>query len=111
MSQQTQDPGALTFDMADRLRKALRVSGLGPGELADDLGYSRQSISAYLSGRVAPRRPIVIAWALRCGVPVEWLETGVMPEGRPDGGPGSNVDNDPEGGQVFDGTGWFPRAA
>lgn len=69
------------WTMADRLRKARETAGLEQDALAKELGVSRNTVSSYERGKVAPRRPVLIAWALRTGVPLAWLMHGV------DGGP------------------------
>lgn len=103
MSEQTETV-VYDFDMADRLRKSVRHTDLSVEELAEELGYSRQSVSAWTSGRSTPRRSVLLAWSMRTGYDVGWLETGAAPAGRPDGGP---VTADTSRGQVIDGTGWF----
>lgn len=75
------------FHAGDRLRKAREVRGLGTAELAELLGVSRNTVGNYESGRVTPRRPVLIAWAMATGVPIAWLENGESPsQGGPDGG-------------------------
>lgn len=108
MSQQTADV-VYEWDMADRLRKSLRHADVSVEQLAEELGYTRQSVSAWTSGRSIPRRSVLVTWALRTGVDVGWLETGEPPAGRPDGGPGVVAD-EPRG-QESDRTGWLRRAA
>lgn len=113
MSQQRDDIGGVPeWDLADRLRKALREanrregSDLSVEELAEELGYSRQSVGNWMAGRAEPRRAVILQWAIRTGVDAGWLETGEAPSaGRPDGGPGETADT--SRGQVIDGTGWF----
>lgn len=75
----------LQFDLQDRLAKSLRVAGVSVQELAEYLGVNRNTVGNYLSGRTRPSRSILIAWALRCGVPIQWLEHGVLPSNEPDG--------------------------
>lgn len=75
-----------TWDLSDRLHKALRVSGLSAQELAAQLGIHRNSISNYTSGRVAPDRRTLIAWAMATGVRLDWLIDGTEPTDGPDGG-------------------------
>jgi transcriptional regulator with XRE-family HTH domain len=88
VSTQTDLVGVPEWDLADRLRKSLReADDLKVEQLADELGYTRQTVSAWLSGRAVPRRSVILAWAVRTGVNPGWLETGETPEGRPDGGP------------------------
>lgn len=108
MSQQTAMTGGVpAWDLADRLRKALREANKREGvdlsveELAEELGYSRQSAGNWMAGRAEPRRAVILQWAARTGVNARWLETGEAPPMTPDG----------DGGQVIDGTGWFNRTA
>ena len=54
-------------------------------QMADELGVNRNTVGNYLSGRTKPDRTKVIVWALRTGVPYEWLETGQV-----DGGGGGD---------------------
>lgn len=77
----------LEFDLLDRLRKAMRISGKDAGDLAVDLGVHRNTIGNYLNGRTPIDRRTVVAWAVCTGVPLEWLETGQTtgPNGGPDG--------------------------
>lgn len=103
MSTQTTDPvGVPEWDLADRLHKALRAAKVGKGEMADELGLTRQAVSAYLSGRVTPRTPVVKVWAMKTGVPYEWLAEGTVAHFT---GPDST------GGQVIDASGCFSRTA
>lgn len=78
----------LEFDLADRLRRALRVSGTSSQAMADFLGVSRTSVSAWINGRVVPDQRTVMLWAQRTEFPREWLETGETPS---PGGPGEGV--------------------
>lgn len=64
----------------DRLRKAREFSGLTQRQLADEIGVSNRSISAYEQGATA-RRPVLLSWAVRTGVPLEWLQTGSVNSG------------------------------
>ena len=41
----------LEFDLADRMRRALRVAEISSNEMADYLGVSRTSVSAWINGR------------------------------------------------------------
>ena len=67
------------FDKADRLRKSLQHAGVGVQEMASYLDVSRGSISNWISGRVVPSKQTMRLWAIRCGVPLAWLETGQAP--------------------------------
>ncbi|MSS45898.1 helix-turn-helix transcriptional regulator [Cutibacterium sp. WCA-380-WT-3A] len=86
------------FDRSDRLRKAREHAGLEQSELASTIGVSRNTVSAAERGVSAPRRHVVMAWAMACGVPVEWIETGRAPhrdDEGPDGGCAAR-DSNPE---------------
>jgi transcriptional regulator with XRE-family HTH domain len=76
------------FDMADRLRKALRQAGLSVQDMAEYLGVSRNSVGNWINGRTAPTKPALMLWAMRTGVPFEWLQTGESPHR---GGPGEGL--------------------
>lgn len=69
----------LDWDLQDRLHKAMRYAGLSTSELAEKIGVHRNTIANNLSGRTPVARRTLIAWALACGVPVGWLETGEVP--------------------------------
>lgn len=84
------EPGMIPeFDKADRLKKAITVSDVSAGEMAEYLGVTRETLSRYTNGRNDAPVAIVRLIAMRTGVPFEWLETGKSP--RPD---------DPDGGEV-----------
>lgn len=84
----TQPIGIPTWDLSDRLRKSLRHSAVSVQEMAEYLGVSRNTVGNYLSGRTHPDRRTTRLWAIRTGVPLEWLEEGIIaPSGDdPDGG-------------------------
>jgi transcriptional regulator with XRE-family HTH domain len=86
----------LDFDLADRLRKALRFADVSVGDMADYLGVTRQTVGRYINGHVGPDRRTLRLWAIRCGVPLDWLEglprvdsnhqpAGVWNDDRPNG--------------------------
>lgn len=58
------------------MAKAMRVAGKSGSQLADELGVHRNTINNYLHGRSTPDRRTLMAWAMACGVPLEWLERG-----------------------------------
>jgi transcriptional regulator with XRE-family HTH domain len=69
-----QEDGAVPdWDLADRMRKALRHADLGVGEMADYLGVSRTSVSNWINGRVAPSLQTLRLWALRTSTDLDWL--------------------------------------
>lgn len=71
---------AFAWDLADRLRKSLRVAGIGVQEIAESLGVSRNTVSNWLNGRTAPGRDQLIVWCAYTGAPLQWLEQGTEPE-------------------------------
>ena len=71
------------WDLADRMRKALRhAGGIEIQEMADYLGVSRASVSNWVNGRNRPSKPTLRVWAVRCGVPFSWLAEGVSVPGE-----------------------------
>lgn len=77
----------LRFDLADRMRKSLRIADLGVAEIAEYLGVSRNTVSTWINGRITPSIQTQRLWAIRTGVPFGWLQTGEDPSlGGPDGG-------------------------
>ncbi len=70
----------LEFDLADRMRKALRVADMGVGEMAEYLGVSRNTVGNWINGHATPSRQTRMLWAMRTSVPLEWLETGNDPD-------------------------------
>lgn len=87
MSIQPETSAVPEWDLADRMRKALRVSGLGVQEMADYLEVSRNTVGTWINGRIAPGTQTIRLWALRTGVAYTWLRDGESPrQGDPDGG-------------------------
>lgn len=67
------------WDLGDRLRKSLRVAGVPVNAMAEELGLTRVTVGNYLALRTTPSRSVLRVWALKCGVPFEWLLTGECP--------------------------------
>lgn len=89
MSEQPISSESLEFDLGDRLRKSLRVSGISVQGMADYLEVSRNSVGRWLNGHGRPKRIYIRLWAYHVGVPVAWLETGdTTADGPPPGGGG-----------------------
>ena len=80
-TQSTETNGSIPeFTIGDRLRKARERTGLEQEPFADEIGVSRGTIRNYETGATRHLKPIVLrAWALRTGVPLSWIETGVAP--------------------------------
>lgn len=76
MSEQPTAGADLEFDLADRMRKGLRIADMGVAEMADYLGVARTSVGNWINGRVRPGTQTLRLWSLRCGVPYEWLVEG-----------------------------------
>ena len=74
------------FEMRHRLQLARESAGLRRDELAARMEVSRNSIINAETGRTTPRKLMLNAWALACGVPVSWIITGEPPANNPDGG-------------------------
>ena len=88
MSESTATATVPEWDLADRMRKALRVSGVGVQEMADYLDVARNTVSTWINGRITPNRQTQRLWALRCGVSYEWISTGTEATGP---GPGTGI--------------------
>ena len=66
----------LDFDQADRMRRALRVSGVSVQDMADHLRVTRNTIGNWINGRSEPRPRDLTDFALKTGVPAKWITTG-----------------------------------
>jgi transcriptional regulator with XRE-family HTH domain len=64
------------FELRHRMSLALEYAGVSVSEMAAELGASRSTVSNYLHGRTKPGRAHLIVWALKCGVPFEWIVNG-----------------------------------
>ena len=74
------------FTFGDRLRKAREHAGVSTDEMAAVLEVSVRTIGNYENERTPVKGPVIKEWAMRCGVPYEWLRTGhVTPEHGPGG--------------------------
>lgn len=93
----------LSFDQADRLGKALRLAGMTSGEMAQYLGVHRNSVTNWVHGHNSADKRTLMLWALRTGVPLQWLEKGELNYGSPSG-------DDPKG-QAMPGAGVGRKSA
>ncbi len=73
------------WDLSDRARKALRVADMSVSEMAEYLGITRETAGRYMNGKANMPLHAVRLWALRTGVPFEWLKTGEVPSPGGDG--------------------------
>lgn len=69
-----------------RLRIAREEAGYDQTALAKAIGVSRNTVNNAELGKNEPRKIVLNAWALACGVPVSWVMTGIEPENGPPGG-------------------------
>lgn len=87
----------LEWDVADRMRKSLRVSNIAVQEIADYLDVARNTVSTWINGRIVPSTQTLRLWALRTGVSYDWLRTGqVTPGTGPDDGGNQVTDEYPQ---------------
>lgn len=88
MSTSTEGLPVPQWDLADRLGKALREAGISAQQMADYLEVHRNTVSAWMNGRVTPSGQSVRLWALRTGVPHKWLRDGTVSGPTPPTGGG-----------------------
>jgi transcriptional regulator with XRE-family HTH domain len=62
-----------TWGLHHRLARSLEFAGMKSAAMAEFLDVSENTIRNYLSGRTRPRLGVLRIWALRCGVPLDWL--------------------------------------
>ena len=87
MTEQPAVPDAPVWDVADRMRKALRQADIGVQEMAGYLDVSRNTVSTWINGRIPPSTQTIRLWAMKTGVSYEWLCHGSLDPCRP--GPGN----------------------
>lgn len=93
MSQNVSIEAIPMWTVGDRLRKALSYAGVSNAEMAQTLGVSPNTVGNYIADRTKANRSTLVVWAMRTGVPVEWLEHGIEPHNGDDGG-GAAVNTD-----------------
>lgn len=76
------------WTLGDRLRKARALTGLNTREFASEIGVSQKTVTSAENDHGGVRRTTIAAYAVRTGVPMEWLETGNTP--GPNGPEGDN---------------------
>ena len=67
------------FDMADRMLRAQRYSGIEVQDLAARLEVNRNTVSNWINGHSVPREGDLKRFALATGFPAEWLRYGTIP--------------------------------
>lgn len=83
------------WDIADRLRKSLREADIAVKEMADYLGVSRNTVSAWINGRVPINPEALPKWAELTGLPQRWIEHGDGP-GPTSPQPGGSIRRHPK---------------
>ncbi len=85
------------IEIRHRLRIAREAAGLDQEQLAALIGVGRNTIGNIEKNKLKtpPRRIVVNAWALACGVPVTWVLTGGEPDDPGPGDGGGQQDPDP----------------
>lgn len=83
--------GVPTWDVADRMSKSLKVSGLSVGDMAVYLDVRRETISKWTNDRTEPSTQTLRLWALKTGVDYNWLTTGNPSDDGPHDGQPENV--------------------
>lgn len=84
------------FQMRHRLQLAREKAGYSREQLAAAMDVSRNTVTNAEAGRTAPRKIMLNAWALACGVPVDWIITGQPPAGGDDPNSGLRIISDQE---------------
>jgi transcriptional regulator with XRE-family HTH domain len=76
MSQPTMDDQIPEWTLGWRLQRSLAHADLSVEQMAAELGVTRQTVGRWLHERGEPRTAYLRLWALRTGVPFEWLVSG-----------------------------------
>lgn len=77
MSQPTYQTGTIPPEtMGWRLQRSLAFADVSVEQMAAELGVSRSTVSRWLNDRGTPSLGYLKVWALRCGVPLDWLRHG-----------------------------------
>ena len=79
MSTTAPTPSIPEETLGERMRRALRKEHIGVQEMADYLGVARNTVSTWLNDRIEPSEQTLMLWAMRTGVPLEWLKHGLVP--------------------------------
>lgn len=79
MSETATTTGVPGWDLRHRMARALEWSGVTTEEMGDEIGRGERTVRNYLSGATNPSRAVLVVWAARCGVPLDWLAEGIEP--------------------------------
>jgi transcriptional regulator with XRE-family HTH domain len=72
----------LAWTLGDRMRKARRTAGLSTADLAAELGVHQTTVTKFEADTAVPRIGYLRLWAIRCGVPLEYLIGEPLPKAR-----------------------------
>ena len=77
------------WDMADRLRTALRVADMHVSDMADYLGITREPVGRHINGHAGENVPLrtLRLWSLRTGGTLQWTQAGTEDEPPSNGRP------------------------
>lgn len=64
------------WSIGDRMRKARIHAGMTTDDMAADIGRTRRTISNYESGSTEAPLLVLRQYALRTGVPLDWIVRG-----------------------------------
>ena len=81
-----------TVQLHHRLAIAMEHAGVNRGELAELLGVTPTTITNYTRGHNPVPRSVLLVWAMRCGVSLDWLEHGEESTGDDDPGMAARLD-------------------
>ena len=80
---------ALMPHQGDWMKKSLDAVGLSAKGMAEYLGVEPETVSRWINAKRTPDLRTLRLWAMRTGVPLSYLRTGVLPS-DPDDGPGQD---------------------
>lgn len=69
------------MSLEKRIHAARREKGFTQEQLAEAVGKSRVAVAQWETGQARPRHPTLLAIAQATGVSIEWLESGISPDG------------------------------
>ncbi len=81
MSEQTATAitGIPDWTLGDRMGKSMKAAGVSRKTMAKYLDVGISTISTWTGDHIKPNKQTLRLWALRTGVPLEWLEAGNLP--------------------------------
>jgi len=70
--------GVPRWTIGDRMRKARLYAGMTPAEMAEDIGRTPHTIGNYENGKTKAPLLVLRQYAIRTGVPLEWIQYGTI---------------------------------